>query len=334
MTIQITIVGMGEIGTSIGLALADHTDKLKRVGHDRNMALARQAQKMGALDSTAMNLPKSVREADIVLLSLPIDQIRETLTIIAPDLREDAVVMDTGPVKEVVAAWAGEVLPEKRHYVGLTPVINPQYLHGIDSGIEAAHADLFRNGMVAIVAPPRTASEAIKLAADLTRLLGANPMFVDPLEIDSFMAATHTLPQLMAVALLNTTIDQPGWREARKVAGRAYAEVTSPGVQFSEPAALSRSAILNRENIIRSIDGVIAALQKLRTDIENEDRSALESRLERARQGRKIWWSQRQAADWASEEMGDTSMDSLTRSDMVGRLFGYRRRKKPDDKLD
>ena len=110
MTIQITIVGLGQIGTSIGLALADHTDKLKRIGHDRNMAFARQAQKMGALDSTSRNLPKSVRDADIVLLSLPIDQIQETLTLIASDLREDAVVMDTGPGKEVVAAWAGELL--------------------------------------------------------------------------------------------------------------------------------------------------------------------------------------------------------------------------------
>jgi prephenate dehydrogenase len=334
MTIQITIVGMGQIGTSIGLALADHTDKLKRVGHDRNMAFARQAQKMGALDSTAMNLPKSVRDADIVLLALPVDQIQETLELIAPELREDAVVMDTGPVKEVVAAWAGELFPEKRHYVGLTPVINPQYLHGVDSGIEAAHGDLFRKGMVAIVAPPRTASEAIKLAADLTRLLGADPLFVDPLEIDSFMAATHTLPQLMAVALLNSTIDQPGWREARKVAGRAYAEVTSPCVQFSEPKALGRSAILNRENVLRAVDGVIAALQTVRTDIENEDGESLESRLERALQGRERWWLQRQAADWVSEEMADTSVDSMSRSDMVGRLFGYRSRKKPDDKKD
>jgi prephenate dehydrogenase len=237
-------------------------------------------------------------------------------------------------VKEVVAAWASELLPEKRHYVGLTPVINPEYLHGVDTGIEAAHADLFRNGMVAIVAPPRTASEAIKLAADLTRLLGAGPLFVDPLEIDSFMATTHTLPQLMAVALLNATIDQPGWREARKVAGRAYAEVTAPGVQFSEPKTLGRSAILNRENVLRAVDGVIAALQTVRTDIENEDSESLESRLERAQRGRERWWTQRQAADWASEEMTGTDVGSLTRSDMVGRLFGYRRRKKPGDEQD
>jgi hypothetical protein len=82
------------------------------------------------------------------------------------------------------------------------------------------------------------------------------------------------------------------------------------------------------------VDGVIAALQTVRTDIENEDGESLESRLERAHQGRERWWTQRQVADWASEEMTSTDVGSLTRSDMVGRLFGYRRRKKPDDKQD
>ena len=196
----------------------------------------------------------------------------------------------------------------------------------LDSGIDAARADLFRDGLVAIVAPPRSASEAIKLSADLTRMLGANPLFADPVEIDSLMAATHILPQLISAALLNATVDQPGWREARKVAGRAYAEVTSPSVFLSQPKALRSSTILNRENVLRVMDSLIAALQALRSDIENEDQDGLDERLERARQGRDLWWRQRQAADWVEDAY--PSADVPAGSEVFGRLLGLSRRSK------
>lgn len=327
MTIQVTIIGLGQIGTSIGLALAPHKELLHRVGHDRNLEIARRAEKVGALDRVSINLPASVREADLVILSLPMDQIRETMEGIALDLKEGAVVMDTGPVKEVVAAWAGELLPSGRFYIGLTPVLNPAYLHSPESGLEAARPDLFQDGLLAIVAPSRSSSEAIKLAADLTRLLGSTPLFADPVEIDSLMAATHLLPQLLAAGLLNATVDQPGWREGRKVAGRAYAESTGPIVHLNEAHTLRTSVMLNRENVLRVLDGTIAALQALRADIHAQDGEGLEKRLELARQARERWWQQRQAADWASAE-ATPALEPPSSSDVFSRLLGLNRKPK------
>jgi prephenate dehydrogenase len=172
MAVQLTIVGMGQIGTSVGLALADQPEVIHRLGHDRELRIARRAKKMGALDKVSMNLPSSVEKADLVLLALPVDQIRETLEIVREDLKEGAVVMDTGPAKQVVAAWVDELLPPGRFYVGLSPVLNPVYLHDIDVGAEAAHPDLFRDGLMGIVSPPGVPSEAIKLAAARWRWTG------------------------------------------------------------------------------------------------------------------------------------------------------------------
>lgn len=326
MSVRITIIGLGQIGGSFGLALADQKELFLRVGHDKEPEVARMAQKLGAVDQVSINLPASVRDSDVILLALPIDQIRETIEIIAPDLKEDVVVLDTAPVKEVVTAWAKELLPSGRYYVGLTPVLNPSYLLLPDSGIAAARADLFRGGVMGIVAPPRTPSEAIKLAADLTRIVGATGMFFDPVEIDSMMAATHILPQLVSAAMLNSTVDQPGWHEARKIAGRAYASVTSPSLQFIGPKSLSSSAMLNRENVLRVMDGMIATLQALRGDIEHQDPLSLQTRLERARDGRQLWWSQRQSANW--EEEAAAAPQISTGSEMFGRLLGIRRRKR------
>ena len=325
MTVQITIVGLGQIGTSVGLALADHKDILYRVGHDREISIAKHAQKLGALDKTMINLPSAVEDADLVLLSLPMDQMRETLSVIALDLKPGAVVMDTGPVKQVMAGWAQEILPEERYYVGLTPVINPKYLHNIESGVEAAHKDLFRDGLMAIVAPSGVPSEALKLAVDLTRLLGAEMLFADLLEIDGLMATTHALPQLMAAALLDATVDQPGWLEGRKVAGRSYAEVASTIHHPTSADSLSSSALLNRENVVRVIDSVIASLQTIRNEIDQEQSDALIKRLASARGGYDEWWRQRQTSDWVGEGVQD--FETPKTSDLFGQLLGMRKRR-------
>jgi prephenate dehydrogenase len=327
MAVQITIIGLGQIGASMGLALAPHKELIHRVGHDRDYRVARLAEKMGVVDKISHNLPNSVKDSDIVLLALPTDQIRDTLELIASDLKADAVIMDTTPVKETMVRWTQELLPDGCHYVGLTPVINPNYLLNQKSGIEAAQADLFHSGMVVIVSPPRTPSEAVKLASDLTRLLGSMPLFADPVEIDSLMAATHILPQLMSAALINITIDQPGWHEARKIAGRGYAEVTAPIGEMDDPEALSSAAIYGSENVLRVIDSLVAALQSIRQDIQQEQREMLTERLERAASGRERWWKERQKADWAGEELPQTK-EPARPSNVLGNLLGFGSRRK------
>jgi prephenate dehydrogenase len=326
MAVNITIIGLGQIGTSVGLALADKTELVYRLGHDRELGKAREAKKMGALDKVSLNLPSAVRDADLVLLALPVDQIKDTLEVMKEDLKEGVVVMDTGPVKQVIAAWVSEILPPERYYVGLTPVLNPVYLHDIDSGLEAAHPDLFRDGLMGIVSPPGTPSEAIKLAADLTRLLGATPLFADPLEMDGLVAATHILPQLIAAGLLNATVDQPGWQEGRKIAGRSYADVSAPIMYPTEPKTLTTAAMLNKENVVRVLDSAVASLNAMRNDLLNEDAQTLEERLNRARQGRQTWLHGRLVADWAAEET--TTVEAPTASEVFGRFIGAGRKKK------
>jgi prephenate dehydrogenase len=327
MTVQITIIGLGQIGASIGLALKDKKDQIVRVGHDKEIEISRQAEKLGAIDRVDINLPHSVQGADLVVLALPLDQLRPTLQFIAPDLRENCVVIDTGPAKETMAAWAAELLPESCHYVGLTPIINPAYLYDHDLGIRAARPDLFKGGLMAIVASTRADSAALKLGADLTRLLGAMPLFADPLEVDGVMAATHLLPQLMAAALLNATIDQPGWREGRKFAGRAYAEATASVISPGDAHSLAATALLNRDNTLRVLDTAIATLSAIRNDIDVQDEAALDERLKRARSGREAWWKGRQSGEWISETNAP-AVDLPDMPGMFGRLFGIGKKPK------
>ncbi len=321
MTVRITIVGMDQFGASIGLGLAQQDLKFHRIGIDRKAELARQAHKLGAIDEVATNLPTAVRDADIVILCLEPDEVRQALAAIAGELKENAVVMDTGPVKMAGLKWASEVLPENRHYVGLTPVINPAYLLQFGHGVEAAHADLFQRGLFAIVGSSKTSGDALTLAANLAKMLGADPLFADPMEVDGLIAATQTLPQLMAAALIHATVNQPGWREGRKIAGQPYAHGTAPGVNLSAKAAAD-AAMLNRDNVLRMLDEAIFALQGLRQDIDQNDAGSLEQRLKRAHTAQEQWFQERQSASWATEGLPETVVKSTKNYDVLTRLFG------------
>ena len=325
MTLKITIVGLGQIGASIGLALASQKNKIYRTGHDHIVLVARQAEKMGAVDKIAFSLPAAVREADLVLLTLPLDQIRSTLEIIAPELKEGAVVMDTAPAKEAMINWTNELMPAGRYYVGLTPVLNPIHLHKPVTGIESADADLLRGGMIAIIAPARTPPEAVGLASDLARLVGAKAYFADPFEMDGLLASTHILPQLLAAALLNATLEQSGWSEGRKVAGRSFTEVTSPILHPTPSGALGAAALLNQKNIVRILDDVIASLNDMRAEISSGDSTALNQRLADLRRGREEWWQQRQSSQWSGE--GAPTAELPTSGDMLGRMVGLGRKR-------
>lgn len=301
MTTQITIIGLGQIGTSIGLALAKHTASVNRVGYDRVLEVQNKAKKMGAFDTVKFNLPSALEGADVVLLCIPLDQVEETLKLIAPDLREHAVVLDFSAQKSAAHKWFEQHIPANRYYIGLVPSINPLALEQSAVGIDSARADLFDKATIGIAAPPGTPSEALKLADDLTNLIGAKTIFLDMLEADGMLMTTHLLPQTMAAALLNATIGQPGWMEARRFAGRPYVQA-SAALGSDSLNALALGLLSNPVGALNALDNAIAALTHIRAAVQKNDQADLEKRLNLAFDDREKWLNERQRAEWISQE--------------------------------
>jgi prephenate dehydrogenase len=321
MSVQITIIGLGQIGSSIGLALKAHNVNVRLIGHDKDPQAAKESQKLGAVDDVKYNLPASVREAKIVILALPLATIHETLEVISPDLQEGTLVLDTAPSKATVAVWANELLPQRRYYIGLLPAINPEYLHGTEFGVKAARADLFEKGLMVVNAPIGTPGNVFNLAMEFVTLLGAMPLLMDTAEADGIFAAMHTLPQLAAAALLDATLNKPGWQEARKLAGRPYAAVTAGVAYHDDVLSLRENALENRENIVRLLNAYISSLINLRDEIEANDREAITDRLQDALKGRIRWFDERIAAEWLQAE--GQSIDAPSFGERVNQmLFG------------
>lgn len=317
MTVQITIIGLGQVGTSMGLALAAHTGKIERTGHDKDLSQAQKAKTLGALDRVEHNLPRSVEGADLVILALPMDAIAETLQLIGPDLREGCVVLDTAPYKAPVADWARTHLPAGRHYVGLVPALSPHQITGLE---RPPHAELFRDGVVGLVNLPGVPGEAVKLASDLVALLGAQPFFMDISEADNLMASAHLLPQLLSAALLDMTVDFSGWREMRRLAGRPYAALTLPAASQDTPAGLAQALLSDPQASLAALDAYIQTLAGLRTAIAVSDETELVRRFEQARSGREKWWAERASGDWHKVEFG--SGEQPRRPGLFGNWFG------------
>lgn len=324
MTIQITIIGLGRMGTSLGLALKRKAEaaNLKIIGHDRDLQTAKAAQAKGAIDVAEWNLPAACEKADAVYVCVPLSEMQGALEEIASNLKVGCVITDTAPLKSSVLEWAAKTIPADRYYVGGVPIPNPAFLHEGATGLEAARADLFDSGLWALVPDVDASPDALKLINDLARLMGATPFFVGALELDALMAGTHTLPALLAATLMREVAATPDWADGRKLADRTFATTTA-SVSFSSPSAIRAAALINSANVLRLLDAQLAQLTAIRKAIAEDDAATLDNLLTEAAIAREAWLAQRKAANWEAAELPDKQMP--TSASMFKQMIGLGR---------
>jgi prephenate dehydrogenase len=291
---RVCIVGLGLVGGSIGLALRQAEAASTVVGHDKDGAASNKAKKLGAVDRTDWNLVSACEGSDLVILATPLGAIEPTLNAIAAYLKPGCVVLDTASIKEPVMAWAEAILPDTIHFVGGDPIVGATGAG--QSGLDAARADLFQNSVFCLV-PSATADEhAVRMTANLVALLGAKPIFIDPVEHDGLLAAVDHLPAIVALALLEMSISQPFWRELRKVAGASFETATR--LATADPSIYGDLAASNRDNLVRWIDTFSTALASLRQALLEGDPQDLLARFETALEERNKWLQDHLAGNW------------------------------------
>lgn len=311
---RIAIIGLGLIGSSIGLALSREARDFEIIGHDRSNAAAGQAKKLQAVDKTEWNLINACDGAGLVILALPLGAIRETMQALAGELATGAVVIDTASIKTPVQAWADELLPAGAAFVGTNPIVASD-----QTGGAAARADLFEGRMWAICPSPDADERAVKTAADLASRLGAKPLFLDATEHDGMAAAVEQLPALASMALLTSAVSQPAWREMRKLAGGQFESSTR--LVSSDPRVFSDAMLHSTEQVVRWIDSFIDNMAAWRDLIAAGDSEAIDNAFAEAAAARALWLNQRSKGDWEEDTMA-----AIERPSMLGSLLGLGRR--------
>jgi prephenate dehydrogenase len=282
MALHLTIVGLGVIGTSLGLALKKTKVAFEVVGHDKDHDAARAALKSGAVSRTDWNLIGACDGADLIVISTPLSAIKDTLSALRHDLKAGTVVTDTASLKSPVLAWADEILPRSVHLIGGHPILRKDVPRPI-----VASADLLEDAVYCLTPQPQCPPEAVQTVADLAEAIGATPFFLEAQEHDSLIAAVEQLPLLVGMAMQHVVGSGSASREAQRLAGPDFAAATQP--LSSELADLLQSCSLNTANLTRWLDACVAELSHLRNLLASTDNSELREALDGIKELHEQW---------------------------------------------
>ena len=279
---RIAIIGLGLIGTSLGLAIRQGLGReVEVVGTDLETGHIATAKKMGALDRDERSIPAVVEGAHIVVLATPILAMRELMEFMVPYLTEGTVVTDTGSTKKDVVAWGEELFPAGVSFVGGHPMAGKE-----TSGPGEAEAALLQGSVYAICPAPSATEEATKAIVTLVQAIGAKPYFVDPTEHDSYVAAVSHLPFLLSIGLVSTTSKSPGWREMSRLASSGFRDISR--LASGDPVMHRDIALTNRDAVVHWLDEFIKDLHGLR-NLVKDDPEGLEKALVDAWEARARW---------------------------------------------
>ena len=228
---KITIIGLGLIGTSIGMALRKAKVNVEVIGHDRDRGSANQAQKMGATDKNEWNLISAVEDAMIVIIATPVKTIEDVMQQIAPVLKEGCIVTDTGSTKATVLQWASKHLPPHVQFIGGHPMAGKE-----TSGPHGAEASLFEGAKYCILPGKGSNAQSAQTIVEMAEIIGAVPYFLDPVEHDSYVAAISHLPMLLSSVLVKITSDSPAWPEMARLASTGYRDLSRFCLLYTSPS--------------------------------------------------------------------------------------------------
>jgi len=257
----IGIIGLGLIGGSIALAARRIWPTSLVIAVD-NKDVLETAMRLHAIDVAADDLIV-LAEADLVILAAPVKQNLALLERLDENVRQAAVVTDTGSTKRIVVE-AARRLPPRFTFVGGHPLGG-----AAASGLEHARPDLFKGRPWLFTPHGDVAGEALEKLLAFARALGALPRVVGAAAHDRMLAFLSHLPQLTASALMQVVGDEVG-EDGLALAGRGLVDTTR--LASSPPEIWKDITATNADEIAAALDTLIALLTELRGDLAVGDR--------------------------------------------------------------
>ena len=275
---RISIIGLGLMGGSWGLALKRKGFQGVRIGCDRPEVLKR-ALAAGAVDETREEVADAVSDADLVILATGVGGILDLLPRLNRAVSPRALVTDVGSTKRLICHRAHEVFGKEPMFLGGHPLAGKER-----SGIENASGLLFENASYALtpLSPDNLSDERVRAFFDLVKGVGARPFVTDPAAHDRAVAYLSHLPQLLSSGLASLIAEQSTEEFfPLELAASGFRDVTRLA---ESPYVLWRDICLtNIENIQSALESLIQKLESMKLhlsdrELEREFKQALELR--------------------------------------------------------
>lgn len=277
---KVTLLGVGLLGGSLGLALKKRGLAGRVTGFVRRKASLRECLKHGVVDEATMDLEAAVQGADLLVLCTPIARMLPLLQQALPVIQRGALITDVGSVKRIVvreleplAAKAGA------HFVGSHPMAG-----GEQTGPSAAKADLFQDAICVITPTRRTSRSALPEVELLWKGVGCKTMRMTPERHDLLVSRTSHLPHVVAAGLATHVLGTGSSSEQEALCANGFRDTTRIAAGSQE---MWRDIVMaNRSNLTRELGRLIKDLSRFQRLLKGADAATIERYLARARKCR------------------------------------------------
>jgi prephenate dehydrogenase len=277
---KLAIIGVGLIGGSMARALRDEGLVQEVVGCGRGKANLDKAVELGVIDHYTHDIAEAVRDADFIVLAVPLGAMKASLQAMQGHLASDAVVTDVGSVKGSVVRDAIEVFGDlPGFFVPGHPIAGTER-----SGVEAAFPELFRNRRVILTPQVQTDAEALRRVEQAWRHCGAEVSVMEVAHHDEVLAATSHLPHMLAYSLVDSLSRLKANDEIFRYAAGGFRDFTR--IASSNPVMWRDICLANSEALGHILKRFTGELTELADILERGDSDALLAIFERAKAAR------------------------------------------------
>ena len=280
---KVTLVGVGLLGGSLGLALKAR----KLVGHVegyvRRAASVTECEQLGVVDHATTDLLAAVRDADLVVFCTPLAQMRPLAEQCATTLKPGVLVTDVGSVKGPVVTELESLFAKAgAQFIGSHPMAG-----GEKTGPAAARADLFERAVCIVTPGTKTPAKLAKQMEDFWAALGGRPLRLTPDQHDSLVARSSHLPHIVAAELANYVLSPAHPKEQSALCAAGFRDTTR--IAAGSPEMWRDIALANRKHLARALGVFIEDLQEFQRALEAGEVKAMDEFFETAKHRRDEW---------------------------------------------
>ena len=285
----VSIIGVGMIGGSFGLALKKKRLARQVVGIGRHIHKLKEAKRLGAIDSYTTDFARGVKDSDIVMAATPVGKIPLIVKRILPHLKDGCIITDVGSTKEKVVKKVQEILSKssgrgrrpKVSFIGGHPMAGSE-----KQGVRNARADIFSGTTCVLTPVDRSGEKAVKVVAGLWKGMGARTLLLKPEEHDYLVGYTSHLPHVLAFTLANLIgrVRKRDPRASRIIAG-SISDMTR--IAASNPEMWIDICLSNSKAISESINVTVKYLKKFKKSIEKRKKKELQDIFQKGRLARR-----------------------------------------------
>jgi prephenate dehydrogenase len=277
---KLAIIGVGLIGSSLSLALREANAVNRVSGFGRNQSNLEKGVEIGVLDDFKSSIAETVKDADIVVVAVPLGAMGQVFGELKSAVNERTVITDVGSAKGSVVKTASTALgPLMRRFVPGHPIAGTE-----KSGVEAGFSSLYQNRRVILTPTEATDDDAIQKIESMWKLCGAIIEYTNVKHHDKVLAATSHLPHMLAYALVHQLSNLNDHEEIFRYASGGFRDFTR--IASSDPVMWRDVCIANGDVLVELIEQYQQELNQVTAAIKSEDVDELLRLFSRAKSER------------------------------------------------